>query len=217
MDRRVKKLEKDKKKRTHKLKRLYKVGLSARVISSDDEEPDLEVQDDKFRQGRRIADIDEDAEVTLVDEVQGRKDEGNEEVFDVELDLAGEEVVVEEVIAAEVMVEKVTEKEVAEKVVEKEVAEKVAEVSLNDDEITLAQTLQKLKSTPKAKGVAPKVKGFSINEPSEFHRADIPMKKNLDKGKAKMIEPKKPLKRKDQILLDEEEARRLQAIFGEEA
>ncbi|GJS35573.1 hypothetical protein Tco_0533955 [Tanacetum coccineum] len=107
LDRRVKKREKDKKKRTHKLKRLYK--------------------------GRRIADIDEDAKVILVDEVQGRKNEGNEEMFDAELDLAGEEVVVEEVIAEEVVVEKVSEK-----VVEKEVAEKVVKVSLNDDEITLA-------------------------------------------------------------------------------
>ncbi|GJY40526.1 hypothetical protein Tco_0427796 [Tanacetum coccineum] len=34
---RVKKLEKKQKSRTHKLKRLYKVGLSAKVISSDDE------------------------------------------------------------------------------------------------------------------------------------------------------------------------------------
>ncbi|GJY85282.1 putative ribonuclease H-like domain-containing protein [Tanacetum coccineum] len=181
LDRRVKKLEKDKKKRTPKLKRLYKVGLSARVISSDDEEPDLEV--------------------ILVDEVQRRGDERNEMMFDVDKDLSGEEVMVEKV---------------AEKVVEKEVAEKVAKVSLNDDEITLAQTLQKLKSTPKAKGVAPKARSISINEPSESHRADIP-KKNLDKGKGKMVEPEKPLKRKDQILLDEEEARRLQAIIDEEA
>ncbi|GJU81185.1 hypothetical protein Tco_1283550 [Tanacetum coccineum] len=168
LDRRVKKLEKDKKKRTHKLKRLYKVGLSARVISSDDEEPDLEVQKDEFKQGRSIADIDKDAEVILVDDVQGRRDEGNEEIFDAEKDLAGEEVVVEEVIAEEVVVEKV-----AKKIVE----EKVAEIALNDDEITLARTLQKLKNTPKAKGVASK----------------------------------------QHILLDEEEERRLQAIFDEEA
>ncbi|GKC87474.1 putative ribonuclease H-like domain-containing protein [Tanacetum coccineum] len=94
------------------------------------------------------------------------------------------------------------------KKVTKEVVEKVAEVSLNDDEITLAQTLQKLKNTSKAKGVAPKARSISISEPSESHRADIP-KKNLDKGKGKMVEPEKPLKRKDQILLDEEEARRL--------
>nr|GEX62756.1 hypothetical protein [Tanacetum cinerariifolium] len=38
LKRRVKKLEKRNKSRTHKLKRLYKVGLIARVESSDNEE-----------------------------------------------------------------------------------------------------------------------------------------------------------------------------------
>ncbi|GJR30173.1 hypothetical protein Tco_1106405 [Tanacetum coccineum] len=38
-----------------------------------------------------------------------------------------------------------------------------------------------------------------------------------DKGKAKMIEPEKPLKKKDQVLLDEQEAIKLQAQFDEEA
>ncbi|GJT00032.1 hypothetical protein Tco_0821201 [Tanacetum coccineum] len=95
----------------------------------------------------------------------------------------------------EVVVEQVVEEVVEEDVVEKEVAEK---------------------STPKAKGVAPKARSISISEPSESHRADIP-KKNLNKGKGKMVEPEKPLKRKYQILLDKEEARRLQAIFDEEA
>ncbi|GJX81511.1 hypothetical protein Tco_0330992 [Tanacetum coccineum] len=38
LERKVKKLEKSKNKRTHKLKRLYKIGLSARVMSSNDEE-----------------------------------------------------------------------------------------------------------------------------------------------------------------------------------
>ncbi|GJT68970.1 hypothetical protein Tco_1028256, partial [Tanacetum coccineum] len=37
-----------------------------------------------------------------------------------------------------------------------------------------------------------------------------------DKGKAKMIEPEKPLKKKDQIKFDEEEALRLQVKFDEE-
>nr|GEU63986.1 hypothetical protein [Tanacetum cinerariifolium] len=32
-----------------------------------------------------------------------------------------------------------------------------------------------------------------------------------DKGKAKMIEPEKPLKRKDQIMIDEEVSRNLKA------
>ncbi|GJV95578.1 ribonuclease H-like domain, reverse transcriptase, RNA-dependent DNA polymerase [Tanacetum coccineum] len=72
-ERKVKKLERSKKRRTHKLKRLYKVGLSARVMSSDDEEPNI----------------------TLVDEVQGRKDEMRKDdlMFDAEKDLAGKEVV----------------------------------------------------------------------------------------------------------------------------
>nr|GFD31276.1 hypothetical protein [Tanacetum cinerariifolium] len=38
LKKKVKKLEKRNRSRTHKLKRLYKVGLSARVESSGDEE-----------------------------------------------------------------------------------------------------------------------------------------------------------------------------------
>ncbi|GKG51575.1 hypothetical protein Tco_0541959, partial [Tanacetum coccineum] len=37
LKRSVKKLEKKASKRTHKLKRLYKVGLSAKAVSSDEE------------------------------------------------------------------------------------------------------------------------------------------------------------------------------------
>ncbi|GJV85199.1 ribonuclease H-like domain-containing protein [Tanacetum coccineum] len=43
---RVKKLEKKRRSRTHGLKRLYKVSLSARVVSSGDEEDLVSVQDD---------------------------------------------------------------------------------------------------------------------------------------------------------------------------
>ncbi|GJV33108.1 hypothetical protein Tco_1393508, partial [Tanacetum coccineum] len=49
LKRTVKKLEKKNRSRTHKLKRLYKVGLTARVESSDDEES---VGDDASKQGR---------------------------------------------------------------------------------------------------------------------------------------------------------------------
>ncbi|GJY89548.1 hypothetical protein Tco_0504744 [Tanacetum coccineum] len=61
---RVKNLEKKGGSRTHKLKRLYKVGRSARVISSD--EASLGDQKDASKQGRKINDIDKDAEITLV-------------------------------------------------------------------------------------------------------------------------------------------------------
>ncbi|GKB53615.1 hypothetical protein Tco_0904368 [Tanacetum coccineum] len=64
--------------RTHKFKRLYKVGVTRRVEYSDDES--LGAQEDAFNQGRSIEDIDKDAEVSLVDETQGRSDDA--EMFD---------------------------------------------------------------------------------------------------------------------------------------
>ncbi|GKD43776.1 hypothetical protein Tco_1268421, partial [Tanacetum coccineum] len=75
---RVKKLEKKGGSRTHKLKRLYKVGRSARMVSSDD--ASLGDQEDASKQGRKIDDIDKDAEITLIDETQGRY--GDDLMFD---------------------------------------------------------------------------------------------------------------------------------------
>ncbi|GKE09515.1 hypothetical protein Tco_1413066 [Tanacetum coccineum] len=60
--RRVKKLEKKNRSRTHRLKRIYKVGLTAKVESSDDEES---MGEDASKQGRIDA-IDADEEITLV-------------------------------------------------------------------------------------------------------------------------------------------------------
>ncbi|GKA70991.1 hypothetical protein Tco_0777130 [Tanacetum coccineum] len=91
LKKRVKKLEKKGGSRTHKLKRLYKVGRSARVVSSD--EASLGDQEDASKHGRKIDDIDVDAEITLVDETQGRHDD--DLMFDMS-DLAGEEVFVAE-------------------------------------------------------------------------------------------------------------------------
>ncbi|GKC26972.1 hypothetical protein Tco_1034266, partial [Tanacetum coccineum] len=59
----------------------------------------------------------------------------------------------------------------------------------------------------------PKARGVVVEEPSEFttttsQPSQLPHAK--DKGKAKMIEPEKPLKKKDQFLIDEEIAQRLQ-------
>ncbi|GJS97808.1 hypothetical protein Tco_0804776 [Tanacetum coccineum] len=76
LKRRVKKLEKKDRSRTYKLKRLYKVGLTARVESSGDEE---DLGEDASKQGRRINVIDADEDITLVN-VQ---DDANNEMFDV--------------------------------------------------------------------------------------------------------------------------------------
>ncbi|GJX44991.1 hypothetical protein Tco_0261667 [Tanacetum coccineum] len=74
LKRRVKKLEKKNRSRTHKLKRLYKVGLTARLESSDNEES---LGEDASKKGRIDA-IDADEEITLVS-VQNV----DEEMFDV--------------------------------------------------------------------------------------------------------------------------------------
>nr|GEW17362.1 hypothetical protein [Tanacetum cinerariifolium] len=80
LKRRVKKLEKRNKSRTHRLKRLYKVSLIFRVETSREEEC---LGKDASKQGR-INVIDADEDITLVNDA-------NNEMFDVD-DLGGEEV-----------------------------------------------------------------------------------------------------------------------------
>ncbi|GKF55561.1 hypothetical protein Tco_0165901, partial [Tanacetum coccineum] len=93
------------------------------------------------------------------------------------------------------------------------------------DELTLAQTLIEIKAAkPKAVTTTattttttrPKARGVVVQEPSEFkttssslQASQLPQAK--DKGKAKMVKHKNPLKKKDQIALNEELALRLHA------
>ncbi|GJR39620.1 hypothetical protein Tco_1215304 [Tanacetum coccineum] len=92
LKRRVKKLEKNNKSRTHKLKRLNKFGLSARVESSGDEES---LGEDASKQGRRITDIGKDEDITTVND----QIDADVKMFDVDT-LTGDEVLAEQVIAA---------------------------------------------------------------------------------------------------------------------
>nr|GEW24910.1 hypothetical protein [Tanacetum cinerariifolium] len=72
------------------------------------------------------------------------------------------------------------------------------------DDITLSKALIDIKKSK------PKAKGIVMQEPSE-RPTPTPIdssqqsSKAKDKSKAKMIEPEKPLKRKDQIMIDEED------------
>nr|GFA11971.1 hypothetical protein [Tanacetum cinerariifolium] len=126
LKKRVKKLKGKKKKRTYGLMRLYKVGLTTRVESSEEEEG-------------------------VVDATT---------------------------IAA------------------------ATTPQISKDELTLAQTLMEIKEAK------PKAKGVTIQEPGEF-RTTSPSQSSQppqakDKGKGIMMEHDKPLKKKDQIALDEE-------------
>ncbi|GJR95877.1 hypothetical protein Tco_0268051 [Tanacetum coccineum] len=78
------------------------------------------------------------------------------------------------------------------------------------DDITLAQALEEIKSTkPKKKGIVIQELGESTMKIS----SQLPSQQSQDKCKGILIEP---VKKKDQILLDEETALKLQAEFDEE-
>nr|GEZ41318.1 hypothetical protein [Tanacetum cinerariifolium] len=123
LKKRVKKLEGKKKKRTHGLKRLYKVRLTARVESYEEQEG-LGDQEDASKQ-ERIDEIDADEDFSLINETA--QDQGR----------------------------------------------------MNDEYL------------------------FRVN--------DLEGDEEKDKGKEIMVEPKKPLKKKDQIAFNEEVVRKLDA------
>ncbi|GKF45362.1 hypothetical protein Tco_0131914, partial [Tanacetum coccineum] len=198
---RVKKLERWNKSRTSGLKRLKKVGRTARIESSEDE--GLGAQEDASKHGRKIVNPNADAEVTLVDESQERNDDNI--MFDARV-LDDQEVEVEKVVSNA----KVTT---------------VSATTTTVGELTLAQTLIKIKAAkPKAvitvatttttAVTRPKARGVVVEEPSEFTKITSPLQLSQlpqakDKGKAKMVKPEKPLKKKDQIMFDEEVAQKL--------
>ncbi|GJZ61542.1 hypothetical protein Tco_0617679 [Tanacetum coccineum] len=68
LKKRVKELERKRKSKTSGMKRLFKIGRPGQVVSFEDE--GLDDQEDASKQERKIDDIDQDAEVTLVDETQ---------------------------------------------------------------------------------------------------------------------------------------------------
>ncbi|GJY09826.1 ribonuclease H-like domain-containing protein [Tanacetum coccineum] len=200
---RVKKLEKKANKRTQNFKRLYKVGTTRRVESLNDE--GLGAQKDASKHGRSIEDIDKDAEVSLVDETQGS--------------------------AAEILTT------TGIKIIVSTAALYTTAVSppvITEVEITLAQTLAELKSAKSkvviqepvqstviiAPSIIPKAKGITFRDDGEtITRTSTPVSSLSikDKRKAKLVEPEVPLKKKDQIRLDEELARRLDAKEQEAA
>nr|GEZ62516.1 hypothetical protein [Tanacetum cinerariifolium] len=147
LKKRVKKLERKKKSRTLGLKRLWKE--------------------------RMIDNIDQDVEITLVDETQGTMNE--EDVFRVN-DLDGDGVIVD---------------------------------ATAGEEVGQIQTLIEIKAAK------PKARGVIVQEPSKFRTtlssqpSQIPQAK--DKGKGIMVEPVKPLKKKDQIKFDEKVKRKFEA------
>ncbi|GKB39477.1 hypothetical protein Tco_0884419 [Tanacetum coccineum] len=93
LKKRVKQLEKRRKLIISRLKRLRKVGSSSRVESSND--ASLGAQEDASKQGKKIKDLDADAEITLVNETQEMNDDNL--IFDISV-LEEQEIKFEKVV-----------------------------------------------------------------------------------------------------------------------
>ncbi|GKD73849.1 hypothetical protein Tco_1332131, partial [Tanacetum coccineum] len=212
LKRRVKRPEKKGGSITHRPKRLYKVSLSRRVESSNEEGLGKE---DASKQGR-IADIDADVGINLV---------STDFVTDTDMfgvhDLVGDEVVVESKVAI---------KDASTIPVS---AATTTTTVITDDEITLAKALAELRSaklptttaatTITAMSTRPRAKGLVIHEQEQAPTLTVslqqPSQRNVqDKGKGKIVEPEhvNKLSKKDQLMLDEELAFKLQAEEEEE-
>ncbi|GJW05197.1 putative ribonuclease H-like domain-containing protein [Tanacetum coccineum] len=220
LKKRIQRLERRKISRPTGLKRLRKVGMSQRVESSEDQES-LGVPEDASKQGRSIADIDADVEVTLVDETQVRQND--DLIFDTGV-LDDVEMPVEAKVDGKDEQSTKTDDSTAGEAVTTAGDDSV--VPTTNEEITLAQTLIQIKAAkPKVVTTAattatttrPKDRGVVVQEPSEFRvPQEIKPLSSKDKGKGILIEPEVPLKRKDQIALDEQIRRDIQAKLDTE-
>nr|GEW13960.1 hypothetical protein [Tanacetum cinerariifolium] len=203
LKRRVKKLEKRNKVRVLKLRRLQKVRTSQRVDTSDDT-----VIDDESIQGRMIDEMDKDDSVVLVDDkeddkkgeeakvvesaqVQGRQAESHAEIYKIDMDHANKVLSMQE-----------DESEPAE----------VATIPIVEPKVLAA---------PVRVAAAPNRRrnGAVIRDPKEESTTSeiIPTKtKSKDKGKGILVKEPKPLKKKQQIEMDEEYARKLHAELNKD-
>nr|GEW89676.1 hypothetical protein [Tanacetum cinerariifolium] len=191
LERRVKKLKKKQKSRTHKLKRLYKVGLTTRVIISfDDEALDKE---DISKQGR-IDEIDADEDITLVsthDDVSTQdnivQDEGLEDV--------GEEEVVKVVTTAKMFIDAFVDAA--------QVTTAIFDIPVSAAEtiVTSAPTITAESTKTNVKDrQAPKRKGVMIQEPEETTKI-----KTASSQQPQVLNKAEKLQAKMQANIDEED------------
>nr|GFA88076.1 hypothetical protein [Tanacetum cinerariifolium] len=190
---RVKKLERLKKVKSSKLRRLKKVGTSQRVESSEDVET-------VFNQGRISVDMETDEGIELeVDqkkcaEVEGRQADTQAEIYNIDLDHSSKVLSMQEDTEVQEAIEVVT------------TAKLITEV------VTAAATQVAVASTliPAAKPAAkPKVLKIAA-------APAVSTRKRKGVGKGILIEDPKPMKKKDQIEMDAEYAKKLREELEKE-
>ncbi|GJT28133.1 hypothetical protein Tco_0908408 [Tanacetum coccineum] len=162
-------LEKAKTAQAKEITSLRKVGSTSRVDSSND--ASLGAQEDASKQGRKIEDLDADAEVTLVNETQKMNDDNL--MFDTGV-LEEQEIEFEKVVEEPVVSIATTIKSIPVSAA-KVVTTASASVEI-PDELTLAQTLIEIKTAkPKpvttaattVTSVRPRAKGIIFHDQEE--------------------------------------------------
>ncbi|GKB84647.1 hypothetical protein Tco_0956919 [Tanacetum coccineum] len=222
LKRRVKKLERRNKSRTYGLKRLYKVGSSRRVKSSDEE---CLGEEDASKQGR-IADIDADARINLV----STHFDADTDMFGVH-DLDSDEVLAEPEVAVKdvnLSVDEVTLAQALKALKSAKVQEKANVVEEPSESIITTPTLTTTTAatTITAVSTRPRAKGLVIHKQEQAPTPTVSSQqpshvKAQDKGKGIMVEEPvveqaKHMKRLEQMRLDEELAFKIQAEEEEE-
>nr|GEX80350.1 hypothetical protein [Tanacetum cinerariifolium] len=190
----------------HQHPRLKRVGTSQRVDSSEDT-----VMDDASNQGRIIDELDKDDAVALM--VDKEEDKNDEEAMVVEDDQEDKPVEVHEVVDVVTTAKLITELVTAasETVTAASTPISAAEPKV-PAAIIIAAPVRVVASTRRRKGVV-------IRDPEEELTTSsiIPADtKSKDKGKGIMVEEPKPLKKKQQVEMDEEYARKLHAELNKD-
>nr|GEY27255.1 hypothetical protein [Tanacetum cinerariifolium] len=215
----VKKLERLNKIKSSKLRRLKKVGTSQRIESSDKVE-------NVFNQGRISVDMETDEGVKLVVdqekdvEIEGRHGDKQAEIYNIDLDHSLKVLSMHEDTEVQEAVEVVTTAKLITEVVTAvatQVAAASTQVAAASTPIPAAKPkILKIAATPAVS--TRKRKRVVIRDPEEELHTDTPAETPIvkDKGKGILIEDLKPMKKKDQVEMDAEYAKKLQEELNKE-
>nr|GFB71494.1 hypothetical protein [Tanacetum cinerariifolium] len=213
---RVKKLEMANKVKSSKLRRLRKDGASRRIESSDDME-------DVFNQERMIDDLDKDKEIELVkDDADIAESEGRHaaaeqavkqaEIYHIDLDHSSKVLSMQE---DDSEVQEVVEVVTTAKLITDVVIAAASQVSAASATISAAKPSIPATALTVIAAYTRRRKGVIISDPEEELSLKTPAEtpaetpKVKDKGKGILVETPKPMKKKDQIELNAEYARKL--------
>nr|GEZ42874.1 hypothetical protein [Tanacetum cinerariifolium] len=202
---------------------------SQRVDTSDDT-----VMDDESNQGRMIDEMDKDDVVVLMDEkeedkkvdesaqVQGRQAESQAKIYKIDMDHASKVLSMQEDEPAEMqeVVDVVTTAKLITKVVTA-ASETVTAASVIISAAEPQVPAATINDAPTKVAAAPsrRRKRVVIRDPEEESTTSSIIStetKSKDKGKGIMVEDPKPLKKKQQIEMDEEYARKLHAEINKD-